>query len=256
MTADRWTQVVRRQLGLGRLLPLGGARDGAWITEAAAGTVLRHAAELLPGVRPGTLRIALADPDEVREAAVPPPPSALPPGPLRVTAEFTAAADPAAPDSEPLPQTADRLRTALLAAAHQRLGLAVDEVDLRVTDLLNGDPDGDSGPDSPAAPDTGARRPAAGPPAGDGETSRAAAAALSVPGVTRTTDMLGHPVHIQDTGPGDDAALPRRHVRVEIAVTADVRALDAARAVRGAVAAALPDHPSVAVVVTAVDGSL
>lgn len=43
MTADGWTSAVRHQLSLGRLLPLGGPRDGAWITEAAAEAVLRRA---------------------------------------------------------------------------------------------------------------------------------------------------------------------------------------------------------------------
>ncbi|MYT04947.1 nucleopolyhedrovirus P10 family protein, partial [Streptomyces sp. SID5470] len=35
MTAEQWARTVRRQLGLGRLLPLGGPRDGAWISEEA-----------------------------------------------------------------------------------------------------------------------------------------------------------------------------------------------------------------------------
>ncbi|MER7972318.1 nucleopolyhedrovirus P10 family protein, partial [Streptomyces sp. NPDC096080] len=74
MTAD-WTRAVREQLGLGRLLPLGGARDGAWISEAAAEAVLRRAAGEVPGVRLGRLRLALADPQETAEPVVPPPPS-------------------------------------------------------------------------------------------------------------------------------------------------------------------------------------
>ena len=45
---------------------------------------------------------------------------------------------------------------------------------------------------------------------------------------------------------------PRRHVRVEVAVDADHRALDVARAVREPVGKALPDHPTVAVLVTTV----
>ncbi|MFF3309767.1 nucleopolyhedrovirus P10 family protein [Streptomyces sp. NPDC002952] len=246
MTADRWTQAVRNQLGLGRLLPLGSARDGAWITEAAADTVLRRAAAPVGGVRLGKLRLALADPDQVYDAAVPAPPSALPPGPLRVDAEFLASADPTAPGAEPLPTTAARLRSALLAAATERLGLRVAEVDLRVTGLLE---DGEA----PAAAEA-ERRPAAVP--ADGEESVAGAAALAVAGVARLTDVLGRPVHIEDrTGDTADggAALPRRHVRVEIAVTADARALDTARGVRAAVTDALPDHPSVAVLVTATD---
>ncbi|MFD5764098.1 nucleopolyhedrovirus P10 family protein, partial [Streptomyces sp. NPDC127044] len=112
MTADRWTQAVRRQLGLGRLLPLGHPRDGAWIAEEAADAFLRRAAADVPAVRLGSLRIALADPELVYEPVVPPPPSALPPGPLRIVAEFTAGADPTAPGVEPLPTTAARLREA------------------------------------------------------------------------------------------------------------------------------------------------
>ncbi|MDF3147647.1 nucleopolyhedrovirus P10 family protein, partial [Streptomyces sp. T21Q-yed] len=66
-TADRWTQAVKRQLGLGRLLPLGGPHDGAWITEGAAEAVLRRAAEDMRGVRLDALRIALVDPDDADE---------------------------------------------------------------------------------------------------------------------------------------------------------------------------------------------
>ncbi|MCT9140433.1 nucleopolyhedrovirus P10 family protein, partial [Streptomyces violarus] len=51
MTGDQWTRAVRLQMGLGRLLPLGDARDGAWIAEQAAEAVLRRAAQDAPGVR-------------------------------------------------------------------------------------------------------------------------------------------------------------------------------------------------------------
>ncbi|MGX1121441.1 hypothetical protein RKD37_006804 [Streptomyces ambofaciens] len=43
-TADGWTRTVRERLGLGRLLPLGGPEDGAWIAERAAREVLLAAA--------------------------------------------------------------------------------------------------------------------------------------------------------------------------------------------------------------------
>ncbi|CAM5658198.1 hypothetical protein SCYAM73S_08311 [Streptomyces cyaneofuscatus] len=119
--ADGWTAAVRQRLGLGRLLPLGGAVDGAWIAETAAASVLRGAA--VEGAVLGTLRIGPA-----REAtgvdtgaetgrsagaggpagagvvaetglALPPaPPSGLPPGPLRIEAEFRAAGDRPLPD--------------------------------------------------------------------------------------------------------------------------------------------------------------
>jgi len=254
MTTDQWGQVVRQQLGLGRLLPLGGPRDGAWITERAAGSALRHAAEGVRGVRLGTLRITLADPDETYDPAVPAPPSALPPGPLRIGAEFAAAADPKAPGAEPLPTTAARLRATLASTAAERLGLTVTEVDLRVTGLLDETAapaeDADSADVLPDEP-----KPAAEQARPTDEESRVAAATLTVPGVTRLTGALGglgRAVHIGER-PGD-ATLPSRHVRVELAVDASPRTLDVARAVRTAVTEALPSHPSVAVVVTAVDG--
>ncbi|MEU8949820.1 nucleopolyhedrovirus P10 family protein [Streptomyces sp. NPDC048489] len=293
MTADRWTRAVARQLGLGRLLPLGHRGDGAWITEEAARTVLRRAADAVPGVRVGALRVSLADPARTCDPAVPPPPGALPPGPLRVTGEFAASADPSAPGGEPLPAVAARLRSALGTAATERLGLMVTEVDLRVTALLDTgtpapvtgpgpstgsapadgpeqadgsdlagqwDPAGGSDPDdgwdlagdlTPA----GGPDPVAGPGAVDepvsSEAARVAAAVLSVPGVDRLAGALGRPVHFTEVR-GTDLALPRRHVRVEVAVSAAVRAADVAGAVRAAVAETLPDVPSVAVLVTAV----
>ena len=240
MTADRWTQVVRHQLGFGRLLPLGLPRDGAWITEGAADSVLRRAADPVRGVRLGALRIALADPDQAYDPAVPPPPSALPPGPLRISAEFTASADPTAPGIDPLPTTAARLRLALATAAAERLGLKVTEVDLRVTGLLEEEA-------AAAAVRPTEVRPAAEPT--DPDEARAATAALSVPGVTHLTDVLGRPVHITDT-PGAETALPRRHVRIELAVAADKRTADVTRSVRTAITEALQDTPTVAVLVT------
>ncbi|MEU6808601.1 nucleopolyhedrovirus P10 family protein [Streptomyces sp. NPDC046831] len=241
MTADRWTRTVRRQLALGRLLPLGGPGDGAWIAESAAAAVLRRAAEDVPGVRLGELRIAPAGPEESSAPVVPPPPSALPPGPLRVSAELSATA------AEPLPVAAARLREVLASAATGALGLAVTDVDLRVTALL----------DSPAG--GGERAPArvSRPPeavqGADAEANRVAAAVLAVPGVARLTGVLGGPgraVHVEVRREGTGAALPRRHVRVEVALRADHRALDVALEVRAVAAAALPDRPTVAVLVT------
>ncbi|WP_409472900.1 nucleopolyhedrovirus P10 family protein [Streptomyces sp. HC307] len=238
MTADGWTRAVRQQLGLGRLLPLGGPRDGAWITERAAEAVLRSAAGALPGVRLGAVRITLADPEGAQEPAVPPPPSALPPGPLRVTADFAATA------AEPLPTAASRLRTSLAAASSQRLGLTVAEVDLRVTALLDqeAEPDAVQPPQPPQAREST-----------DAEEALVADAALAVRGVSRLTGALGgvgRAVHLEEE-PGD-RALPRRHVRIELAVRADHRAVDVAREVRAKVGEALPDHPTVAVLITAV----
>jgi hypothetical protein len=235
MTAEQWARTVRHQLGLGRLLPLGGPRDGVWISEEVAQGVLRAAVGDLPDVRLGDVRIGLADPEDTHEPAVPPPPSALPPGPLRVSAEFEAT------PARPLPVTAERLRTALAGAA-LLLGLELDEVDLRVTALV----DEDAEP-SPVRQAELPRAVAAGP----GDEALVAGAALAVPGVDRLTGLLGRPVHIVDRETGS-GSLPRRHVRVELAVGAGRRALDVAREVRAAVGEVLPDRPTVAVLVTAV----
>ncbi|MET8688871.1 nucleopolyhedrovirus P10 family protein [Streptomyces sp. NPDC004732] len=239
MTGEGWTQAVRRQLGLGRVLPLGGAADGAWVTESAVDGALRRMAERVPGVRLGTVRLALAAPDAASVAAVPSPPSALPPGPLRISAEFAAVA------GEPLPAAADRLRAALSEAA-DGLGLVTDGVDLKVTALLDTAEEGDVAVESHA----GGTSAGDGATDGDGDEARAERAALSVLGVARLTGVLGRAVHIEErqaTG-----SLPRRHARVELATDHGHRALDVALAVRAAVGAALPDHPSVAVLVTEV----
>ncbi|MFE7075598.1 nucleopolyhedrovirus P10 family protein [Streptomyces sp. NPDC057620] len=234
MTADRWTQAVRQQLGLGRLLPLGGPGDGVWITEAAAVAVLRRAVRPVPGVRLGSLRLALVDADSASEPAVLPPPSALPPGPLRIDAEF------AATPAEPLPAAASRLRAALTATAVDALGLTVTEVDLRVTGLL----EEGGGPPEPAG---STPAPTAGPhPSPGTDESRVATAALAVPAVTAL------PSKARITELHSDTALPRRHVQLEIAVDTTARTLDTARAVRATVTDALPDHPTTAVLVTAV----
>ncbi|MEU9337587.1 nucleopolyhedrovirus P10 family protein [Streptomyces sp. NPDC048290] len=279
---EQWARVVRRQVGLGRLLPLGGARDGAWITEDAAADALRRAVRDMAGARLGALRIAPAGPGPAQEPVVPAPPSALPPGPLRVTADFSATA------VEPLPTVAARLRDALGEAASGRLGLTVTEIDLRVTALLDesgeraatGDRDGSSsvrpsesrpgggegkgeGEESSEdgqVPRTGGREAAPGgePDGGATDEARVATAALAVPGVTGLTGRLGglgRAVHIDQSADRTDTgaeAVPRRHVRVEIAVDREHRTVEVARQVRSAVGRALPGHPSVAVLVTAV----
>ncbi|MGW6274218.1 nucleopolyhedrovirus P10 family protein [Streptomyces sp. NPDC055060] len=244
MTGDGWTDAVRRQLGLGRVLPLGGPGDGAWLTEACADEVLRQAVEQVSGVRLGGLRVALADPSKEYVPAAPAPPSALPPGPLRITAEF------AAGPAEPLPAAAARLRAALFAAAGERLGLVVAEVDLSVTTLLEA---GQAPVGVPADTDEAARDGERATP-GSGDEARVASAALDVPGVRRLTGALGgfgRAVHLEESRPAD-ASLPRRHARVELAADRELRALDVALAVRTAVGAALADHPSVSVLVTGV----
>ncbi|GAA1430110.1 hypothetical protein GCM10009601_46800 [Streptomyces thermospinosisporus] len=271
---------MRRQLGLGRLLPLGGAQDGAWIAERAVEPVLRDAVtQGVQEVRLGTVRIALADSEEVAEPVVPSPPGALPPGPLRLSAQFAAVASEL--ESESLPATADRLRAALAQAAAEHIGLAVTEVDLAVTDLLEGPPEppetgegaaavggsgAGGGPEADGAAAgagsgddwtagsagaSGSEGDQAPSPAGSDE-SRVAAAALAVSGVARLTRVLGRAVHFTETA-ATATALPRRHVRVDLAVRADHRPVEVARAVRTAVSQALPDQPTAAVLVTSLD---
>ncbi|MBT1102543.1 hypothetical protein OH797_30275 [Streptomyces anulatus] len=232
---DGWTAAVRQRLGLGRLLPLGGPADGAWIAETAAAAVLRGAT-----ARPGTVlgKLRIGPTEEAVEAAVagghdasrdpaepvppPAPPNALPPVALRIEAEFSTTPD------RPLPDAAAALRAALLAAATARLGLEIAEVDLTVTALLEvGAADqvttAETAPSARGAEPEGA----------------VATAAAGVPGVVSLTRVMGGPVH---TAPD--------HVRVEVATAGDHRALDVARSVRTAVAAAMEDRLPVSVLVT------
>ncbi|MFF2010365.1 hypothetical protein ACFVWY_15010 [Streptomyces sp. NPDC058195] len=205
----------RRPRGPGRLLPLGGPADGAWITERAAVAVLRSAVTGPdPGPVLGAVRISAAGPEATPGAA---------PGALRIEAAMAAVA------GRPLPESAGALRAALLAAADQRLGLVIGAVDLRVTDLL------DAAPDTPAPvtdPEVHGVR-------AQGALEEAAAGAWGVVTLTRT--------------PGHTARRGLEGARIELAADADHRALDVARAVRGAVAA-VTGAPPVAVLVTAVVG--
>ncbi|PCG84560.1 hypothetical protein CIB93_18685 [Streptomyces sp. WZ.A104] len=216
--ADGRTAAVRQRLGLGRLLPLGGPADGAWIVETAAASVLRGAAAV-PGTVLGKLRIGSAEERE-GEGAPPAPANALPSRRLRIEAEFSAVVD------RPLPDAAAALREVLITAAAARLGLEIAEVDLRVTALFDEDAPDQVTAAAPAAPLTEADGPVA-------------AAAARAPGVVSLTRALGRAVHTA-----------RDHVRIEVATAADRRALDVARSVRTAVAAALEDRQLVTVVVT------
>ncbi|ATL82033.1 nucleopolyhedrovirus P10 family protein [Streptomyces malaysiensis subsp. malaysiensis] len=247
MVTDRLAQTVREQLRLGRLLPLGEREDGSWITERAAAEVLGRAAAEVPDAHLGSLRIAPADPDAVEGPAVPPPPSALPPGPLRIAAECGATL------AEPLPVTADRLRDVLLDAAADRLGLLVEAVDIRVTEVLEELPalrHHQPPPPPPPRPRPQPPPPAAGSPDPDSAAAAVGRTIASVPGVARLAPVLGSPRAVRIEG---------AHIRVELAVAAGHRAVDVARAVRTAVARSAPvpapgaQPPTVAVLVTAVE---
>ncbi|MFJ6753165.1 hypothetical protein ACIQNI_34090 [Streptomyces sp. NPDC091266] len=234
MSVNHLAQAVRAQLGIGRVLPLGGPRDGAWITERAATEVLRWTVRTPAGVRLGALRLTTADSAAaVDPPAVPAPPSALPPGPLRITADFTAVAD------RPLPAIAERLRAALLEAADRELGLLVSAADLRVSGLLE-DGEGAREDGRDAAPDR--------TPGRDGGTEPPgpiAAAALGVPGVAQLAPVLG--------GGSRAVRLADGHALLQLAFTAGHRALDVALAVRAAARSVEPPPLTVAVLVTAVE---
>ncbi|GES34483.1 hypothetical protein AB0G60_33125 [Streptomyces angustmyceticus] len=237
MAANQLAQSVRAQLGIGRVLPLGGPADGSWITERAAAGALRAAARTPAGVRIGTLRLSVADPGHATEPAVPAPPSALPPGPLRIEADFAAVA------GRPLPAVADQVRTALLEASVQELGLVVGVVDLRVSALLAED---EAAP-PPAAPTEEPAAPAADDRSGATQEGPAGitAVAREVPGVARLAPALG----------GRSRAVRRTdgHVLIQLATAPGHRALDVSCAVRRAVAATPAAPSTVAVLVTAVE---
>lgn len=222
--ADGWGVAVRERLGLGRLLPLGDPADGVWLAERAAATALRRATADVRGAALDRLRLCLAEPGSADPPAVKPPPGALPPGPLRIEGDFAAVA------GEPLPDAAERLRTALYAHAVDRLGLRVTEVDLRVTALLEERQADSSGSAAPVGALAVVPR------------GTAAVMAANVPGVAHLSGSLGTPVLVTEG-----------HVRVELATAAGHHPPAVARAVSRAVSASLPSHPTVAVLITAVD---
>lgn len=193
MTEGDWERAVREQVGLGRLLPLGAADDGAWIAERAAAGALRRAAADVRGARVTGLRVGLdGDAGDAGGGAGPgvgpAPVSALPYGELRISAECDAAVD------RPMTATAEALREALLRGAEERLGLRVAAVDVHVAGLLEG-------PQSAARP---------GPPEQGTDTG-----APDVPGLL---DI--------DTLPDGD------HAELRVVVDSAHRALDVVRAVR------------------------
>ncbi|MBO8190855.1 hypothetical protein ITI46_03955 [Streptomyces oryzae] len=258
MTAERLTHAVRRQIGLGRLLPLGEASDGAWVTEEAAIAVLDRSVRSVPGVRLSAVRVELASPRTAAEPAVPPPPSAMSPGPLTLTAELSAPAD------RPVPAAAQEVRDALLAAAERELGLPLENVDLRVTELVDAGPDGPAS--EPAAgseevSETGASGSAGA--AHHGAADRVSRAVLAVEGVARLAPLPGPALSRVAAGPavaavrieGDPATDRRCHVLLQLGLSPTHRALDTARAAAAAARSALgaSGTVTVAVVVTAID---
>ncbi|WP_395364347.1 hypothetical protein ACHGLA_27970 [Streptomyces sp. YH02] len=226
---------VRGRLGPGRLLPLGRPDDGTWITEQAAVRALWRKVAGVPGVELESMRIGPVPHEPVLEPAVRPPAGALPPGPLSIEAAFTASV------TLPVPQTAEQLRTTLLKAADEELGLSAVTVDLRVTDLHE-DAEADGGPqtaENVTTPPSQEEPTRSSTPATEtqplpGPIGELADAAAAVPGVARLTAPLGgHPVRVTHQ---DDP--PARHIQVQLAVAPGRHPLEVARAVRDAVTVA------------------
>ncbi|WP_251022591.1 hypothetical protein [Streptomyces sp. ISL-10] len=212
---------MRRALGLGRLVALGGPEDGTWLAERAAGSVLiRAAAKAVRGAAVTRLDVRLADPETAAEPMLPPPPSALPPGSYRLSAQV------AVWSGEPLPEVTAALRSALSRTAADRLGLVVGEVDLRVVEL----------PDSPLEPAPTPSPTVVAPSDAAGTTAAATAGVVGL-----TAELSGRAVHLADD-----------HVRIELATAEGFRALDVARAVRASVSGAMADGRPVTVLISSV----
>jgi hypothetical protein len=219
-TSDAVLRRVRGALGLGRLLPLGGPADAAWLSESAAAAVRRRAAASVPSAALNDVRLSLADPEAAEPPTVPMPPAALWPGPLRIDAGVSVW-----DLTEPIPALTAALRAALFDAAAEELGITVTVVDLRVDALL------DAAPEERAAP---------GAPAAVEPSEPVGTAAAATVGVAHLTGTLGAAVHHAPD-----------HVRVELATAEGHRALDVARAVRRVVAGVLEEDRAVTVVITA-----
>jgi hypothetical protein len=253
MAPDGLLQAVRRQLRIGRLLPLGAREDGAWMAERAATRMLHRAvAEAVADGWLDGLRLGLADEDAGADgAAVPPPPSALPPGPLVIEAECAAGLE------RPLPECVAQVRDVLATTARERIGLDVTGVDVHVARLLDA-------PEAEGGRGVLADEPLSRVPVPVAAGNAVAEAVLAVPGVLGLSGALGGPTQalsIRDEEGGaergaDAAPAGRRLVRVQLAVAADRRTVDVVRAARAAVAeatrAGAPGQVTVTVLVTEV----
>ncbi|MCE7082238.1 hypothetical protein [Streptomyces sp. ST2-7A] len=191
------TETVREQVRMGRLLPLGDPVPAGtgWIAEGAAREVLIGDVAGVPGTRVLRLRFA-PDGDAAPLGWEERPAAGLPRGAVRLEAEVLLSGE------EPLPETADRVRTALTVGA-RTLSLPVTAVDVRVNGLLEPgtadaaapegtEPDGTptTVPDTPAA-----RAPIGSDPTEGGDAdplARAVVAALTaIAGVRGTVPFPG-----------------------------------------------------------------
>ncbi|MEU6840437.1 Asp23/Gls24 family envelope stress response protein [Streptomyces sp. NPDC046716] len=113
----RVMDVVRLELRPGRPLPLGEPDEDLWVMEAVAARTLRAAAETVPGVRAGSCRLRPADGAAADR--------------VEVRLEIHAPAD------AQLPDLAEDVRVRVRETADLRLGMEIDSVDIRITDLID-----------------------------------------------------------------------------------------------------------------------
>ncbi|MEU0133019.1 Asp23/Gls24 family envelope stress response protein [Streptomyces sp. NPDC006296] len=124
---QRVMDVVRLELRPGRPLPLGEPDEDLWVVESAAARTVRAAAETVDGVRAGSCRITLERPSE------------------QGTPLVDVRLDIHAPASAPLQDLAEQVRRRVRGAADTTLGLALNGIDIRITDLLDADDDAEEG---------------------------------------------------------------------------------------------------------------
>ncbi|MDJ0463032.1 hypothetical protein [Streptomyces sp. H27-C3] len=117
----RVMDIVRLELRPGRTLPLGEPDEDSWVFESAAAKAFRAAADALPGVRAGSCRIAPVESEARVEVAV--------------TVALT----------WNLQEASDAVRGRIFAAARDVLGMPLRSVDVRVTDILDEEPERDGG---------------------------------------------------------------------------------------------------------------
>ncbi|MEU0625122.1 Asp23/Gls24 family envelope stress response protein [Streptomyces rubiginosohelvolus] len=111
---DRVMDVVRLELRPGLPLPLGEADEDLRIMENVAARALRRAAEEVPGVRAGSCRL----------------------GGTPVDVDLSVHVPLTTPD---VPALAQQIRDRVDATAHERLGLHLGEINVRITDLVSED---------------------------------------------------------------------------------------------------------------------
>ncbi|MFF3875851.1 Asp23/Gls24 family envelope stress response protein [Streptomyces sp. NPDC001978] len=110
---SRVMDIVRNEVRLGPMLPLNDPTRTLQIAEHTAATVLRRAADAIPGVTAASCRITRADAGTG----------------VRVTMTLAAGLD------RPLPETAELVRRSVADAADHTLGMVVTAVDVTVIEV-------------------------------------------------------------------------------------------------------------------------